>query len=210
MSAAITAVTLSNRTLRVLGLVRALIEYGKQLATTLQQRTHATDLSEVTQHFGTIDIGQILARITRGLLRAAALEARLVSRPIRRRPSRATRSAASPRQPRAARPAEQTTDAANIRTPQSSAPSDIAAEIRHHPAGAILVDICRELGIVPSHSLWRELSHAIVENGGSLVTLFKDACKRLGLWPTYPPATARPAGSPPHPPAAKARGTGPP
>ena len=50
------------------------------------------------------NIGEILARITRGLLRAAALEARLVSRPIREPATLATLTAASLRQPRAAQP----------------------------------------------------------------------------------------------------------
>jgi hypothetical protein len=57
--------------------------YGRHLAAALQQRTSATDLADITRHFGPIDIGQILASITRGLLRAAALEARLISRPVR-------------------------------------------------------------------------------------------------------------------------------
>jgi hypothetical protein len=52
------------------------MDYGRQLATTLQQRTAATNLTDITRHFGTIDIGEILARITCGLLRAAALETR--------------------------------------------------------------------------------------------------------------------------------------
>ena len=65
----------------LLSLVRALIDYGRQLATTLQQRTAATNLTDITLNFGTIDIADILARITRGLLRAAALEARLERRP---------------------------------------------------------------------------------------------------------------------------------
>src|SRR3984893_3782345 len=72
-----------NRTGRLLTLVRTLIAYGRHLAAALQQRTPATDLADITRHFGTIDIGEIVARITRGLLRAAALEARLVSHPIR-------------------------------------------------------------------------------------------------------------------------------
>ena len=37
------------RTGRLLGLVRALIDYGRQLAGTLQQRTSATHLADVTR-----------------------------------------------------------------------------------------------------------------------------------------------------------------
>ena len=72
-----------SRTGRLLTLVRTLIDYGRHLAAALQQRTSATDLADITRHFGIVDIGEILARITRGLLRAAALEARLVSHPVR-------------------------------------------------------------------------------------------------------------------------------
>src|ERR1700719_3791934 len=72
-----------TRTGRLLTLVRTLIAYGRHLAAALQQRTSATDLADITRHFGTIEIGEIVASITRGLLRAAALEARLISRPIR-------------------------------------------------------------------------------------------------------------------------------
>jgi hypothetical protein len=72
-----------SRNGRLLSLVRTLIDYGRQLGATLLQRTSTTNLTDITRHFGTSDIGQILASITRGLLRAAALEARLISRPVR-------------------------------------------------------------------------------------------------------------------------------
>src|SRR5271165_2075809 len=72
-----------SRAGRLLGLVRKLIDYGKELASTLRQRTSATNLAAVTRHFGTSDIALILARITQGLLRAAALETRLISRAAR-------------------------------------------------------------------------------------------------------------------------------
>src|ERR1700693_4226580 len=60
-----------TRTGRLLILVRTLIAYGRRLAAALQQRTSATDLADITRPFGITDIGEILARITRGLLRAA-------------------------------------------------------------------------------------------------------------------------------------------
>jgi hypothetical protein len=46
--------------------------------------------------------------------------------------------------------------------------------VRRRPIGAVLADICRDLGILPSHPLWPELSEVIVRRGGSLVTLLKD------------------------------------
>ncbi len=60
-----TGTDIPNRTRRLLTLVRTLIDYGRHLAAALQLRTSATDLADITRHFGIVDIGEILARITR-------------------------------------------------------------------------------------------------------------------------------------------------
>ena len=104
-----------NPTGRLLGLVRALIDYGKRLANTLEQRASAAGLADITRHFGTLDIGQILARITRGLQRAAALEARLVSRPVRQPAPPAALGTRSLGQPRAASPVGRSASTADTR-----------------------------------------------------------------------------------------------
>jgi hypothetical protein len=212
MSAATTAPnpTEATRTTRLLGLLRTLIDYGRQLATTLQQRTSATNLADVTRHFGTIDIGEILARIARGLLRAAALEARLSSRLARLPVAPAARSAPSRRQPRAARPVDRSASPADTSLAHLPTPEEIAAEVRRRPIGAVIADICRDFGIVPSNPLWRELSLVIIENGGNLATLFKDTWKRISIWLTDPPAAVDPAASAPDLPFAVTPGTGPP
>jgi hypothetical protein len=199
-----------TRTTRLLGLVRTLIDYGRQLATTLQQRTAATNLADVTRHFGTIDIGEILARIARGLLRAAALETRLTSRLARQPDAPAAPSAPSRRQPRAARPVDRSASPTDTSRAHLPTPEEIAAEVRRRPVGAVIADICRDLGIVPSNPLWRELSLAIMENGGNLATLFKDTWKRISVWLLNPPAAEHPAGLAPYPPFAVTPGTGPP
>ena len=64
----------SDRTAHVLWLLRMLIEYGRQLAETVQNRCANTDLTEITCGFGAIDIALILSRITRGSQLAAALK----------------------------------------------------------------------------------------------------------------------------------------
>jgi hypothetical protein len=199
-----------SRTGRLLGLVRVLIDYGRQLAGTLQQRTSATNIADVTRNFGTIDIGEILARITRGLLRAVALETRLASRLAREPIAPAAPSIPSPRQPRAARPVDRSASTADPRLPRLPTPEDIAAEVRRRPIGAVIADICRDLGIVPSHPLWRELPLAIIANGGNLATLVKDILKRLFPYPTNPPAAVHPTGPALYPPFAGTPGTGPP
>ncbi|HXA23134.1 MAG TPA: hypothetical protein VNW90_12615 [Acetobacteraceae bacterium] len=199
-----------SRTGRLLTLVRTLIDYGRQLASTLQQHTSATNLADVTRHFGTIDIGEILARIARGLLRAAALETRLASRLARQQAIPAAPSAPPHRQPRAARPVDRSASPTDTSLAHLPTPEDIAAEVRRRPVGAVIADICRDLGIVPSNPLWRELSLAIIENGGNLATLFKDTFKRISVWLTDPPAPAHPAAPAPHLPFAVTPGTGPP
>jgi hypothetical protein len=64
-----------------LGLLHTLITYGKNLADTLRQHSAAPHLlpcfTFVATTFATADLAVIFARIARGLLRAAALEARL-------------------------------------------------------------------------------------------------------------------------------------
>ena len=195
---------------RLLGLVRALIDYGRQLAGTLQQRTSATNLADVTRHFGTIDIGEILARITRGLLRAAALETRLDQRLPTCHAAPAAVSAPSHRQPRTAPQVDPSASAAKPRIIRLPTPAEIAAQVRRRPIGAVLADICRDLGITTDHKLWRELTLAIIANDGSLASLTKDIFKRVSVWLIDPPATEYPTQSPPHLPAAFAPATGPP
>jgi len=168
--------------------------YGKELATTLQRRA-TTDLAAVTLPFGTRDIGLILARITRGLFLANALEARVVALAARPdappRPARAT----AQRPPRATKPAA-ATEAADPRLALLPTPEQIAAEVRRRPIGAVIADICRDLGIMPSHPLWQELSLAIIWHGGSFPRLFKDIWDRVLPIPARGRSVATPAALP--------------
>ena len=74
-----------SRSGRLLSLVRRLIDYGKQLAATVQQRAGTPGFAFLVRPFGTADIAVILARITCGLRRAAMLEAKLCKRAERGR-----------------------------------------------------------------------------------------------------------------------------
>jgi hypothetical protein len=127
----------------LLALVRKLIDYRRELAATIRQRT-AADPIFAKARFGTADLALILARIARGLHLAGALEARVLRRAAhldaRPRPGK-PRSAATP--PTAPRVAEADPRPAGLPTPEQ-----IAAEIRRRPIGAVIADICRDLGIV--------------------------------------------------------------
>ena len=150
---------------RLLGLVRKLIDYGKELANTVHERI-AADPIFARCAFGCSDLTLILARITRGLQLAGALEARLVCIEERAPAARpAIRVARAPREraPRAVAPDAEPT---GVPTPEQ-----IAAWVRHRPIGAVIADICRDLGILPTNPLWQELTLAIIGNGGNLARL---------------------------------------
>jgi hypothetical protein len=161
-----------TRSGHLLELVHKLIDYCRELAATIRRRAF-TDPTSVICCFGTADVALILARITRGLLRADALEARLIRSADRL--DAAPPAAPSQPRPRAPRPpaapAAAETDPRLARLPT---PAQIAAEVRRRPIGAVIADICRDLGIMPSDPLWRDLSLVIIRHGGSLARLVKD------------------------------------
>jgi hypothetical protein len=208
---------------RVLSLVRRLIDYGKQLAGTVQQRATAPNFALFARPFGTADVAVILARITNGLRRAAALETKLCRRaargqdlapaPIRlpaARAPRPTRQVAPPAAQPNPPPADPGEDPRLARLPTEE---EIAAEVRRRPVGAVIVDICRDLGIAPGHldrAFWDEINHAIMMYGGSLARFFTNLHERLFAcfsgehsgrpdpgWPAAPQRLPAPATGPP-------------
>ena len=209
-----------GRTGRLLTLVRNLVTYGKELAQTLQQSPSAETLFDVTIRFGTINIALILARITRGLRIAAGLETRLANRAARPEQSSVTARAASPRKPRAARPPRRNQNDRNQDDPAAilaaiPTAEEIAVQLRHRSIGAVLIEICGDLGIVADHPLWQEITLAIIDTGGSLVALLKDVWNRTRLTNFFPPDMPLIPASllrPPEPPlvSAAAAATGPP
>jgi hypothetical protein len=184
---------------RLLGLVRKLIDYGKDLATALRERGLSDRPAGASARFGTREIALILSRIAVARLRAEALGARLLRSAARPDPKARPPRAPSQCAPRAARqqaePAAQP-DPCLARLPT---PEQIAAEIRRRPVGAVLVDICRDLGIMADHPLWRELNLAIIVHGGGLGAFFRDMCKRaFATWRDSTNVLAAPlASSPP-------------
>ena len=188
---------------RLLGLVRQLIDYGRQLVTTLRNNPHQLSAG---------DIALILARITRGLLRAEALEARVIRDTARLDAEPAPPRGDSRRRSRPARAADATASREALipaLDPGFSLPTSeqIAVEVRRRPIGAVIADICRDLGIMPSHPLWRDVQLAMIRHGGSLANLVRDLIHQSfqSLVPAAASA-ALPAPSPLPSPA----GTGPP
>ena len=184
---------------RLLRLVRKLIDYGRQLGAALTQRT--ADLASVTREFGTKDVALILARIRCGLERANLLEARIIDEAARldaaaarAAPAAAVAPRTRPATPRPPEPPKQQPDPRLARLPTSE---EIADEVRHRPIGAVLADICRDLGIVPSHPLWLELMVLVPEHGGNFPALFEDIWDRvLPLPGRHPPGVSPPSPAP--------------
>jgi hypothetical protein len=208
---------------RVLGVLRKLIDYGKQLTTKIQQSAAAATpgIAHFARPFGTADIAAILARITAGLRRAAALEATLIRRaargqdltptPIRTptaRTPRPARQVAPPDARPAPQPATPTEDPRLDRLPTEQ---EIAAEIRRRPIGAVIADICHDLGIAPGdldRAFWDELRLTIITYGGSLAGFITNLHKRLSAF-ALSNLAAEPANLAP-PPRLPALATGPP
>ena len=158
-----------TRTARLLGLVRRLITYGKDLTATLQRRPSVETIIATGLHFGVVNVAIILARIARALQLAEALEARLALRADRPEPARREPTASAPRKPRNPRPKAPPNSSATLPTAE-----EIAEQLRRRPVYAVLADICRDLGLTQGNPLWQEVQDLILEFRGSGIGLLKD------------------------------------
>ncbi len=167
----------------LLCLLRWIIGRGQQLAATLQQNAPGPDRSWFVFRYRTRDLAAVLTRIQRGLMLAAGLQDRLVRRAATGRdvapvPLRDPQ----PRQPGEGEPQRKRTGRriciVDLPLDRLPAAQEIAEELRYRPIGAILVDICRDLGILPGDlpgALQELLSDSILQYGGCLVVLlFKE------------------------------------
>jgi len=162
-----------GRAAHLLALLQQLIAYGKELADALRQNGAAA-LSTHTWRFGTSDIALILARITRGLQLATTLQSRITaSAAALDLPPKPGRAARAPRQA-ARQPTPPKSPLADLPTAE-----EIAAAVRGRPIGAVIADICRDLGISPTHPLWRSLQLAIIRYSGNFARFMSDMLDRL-------------------------------
>ena len=162
-----------NRFTPLLGLLARIIDFGQTLVASLQRQNAPAPAKPLAWRHGTFNLTLIIARITRGLMLAAGLQARLLrARPPRAATRTSPTSPATPR-PRPPKPSQAEDDAALLRAMPTA--EEIAHRIRHQSAGTVIVDICRDLGIDTAHPLWNEIRNAIIAYDGSLSRL-------LGLW----------------------------
>ncbi len=163
----------SNRSARLLSLVRRLIDYGRQFGRALRGKQQCP---------GDSDIAAILGRIARGLLRAEALEARILRNAAR---------LDAARKPRARRPQTRLPRSADRPSPGDRSafgvtrlptPEQIVTLANRQPIGAVIADICRDLGIRHDHPLWPELRQVIMQEGGSLARLVIDIIRGRYFW----------------------------
>jgi len=159
---------------RLLLVLQWLIGYGQTVAATLHQRS-ATDLRRFTERYRRPDINEILARIRRGVMLAAALRDKLLARaktgrdltPVKRRHSIAHANPAADGSDKRSRVCP--TNIVDMPADQLPTAEQIAAELQRRPLGAVLADICRDLGVRPgdmTREQWQELQGLILDHGG--------------------------------------------
>ena len=188
MSEAATSVDLPppSRSGRLLALVQKLVDYGNQLIASFRRDPpSANDTPHLQRTFGVANIVVILSRIALGVRRARFLADKIARTTAQLDAGAGTSTRPSPRAPTARVSATRRAPRLQLEEPEYANetlallarlpnPDQIAASVRRKPIGAVLADICRDLGISRGHPLWDELHAAIVEFGGSLFCLFRD------------------------------------
>ncbi len=164
-----------SRSAGLLSLVRRLIDHGRSLIETLQQRNTPDAPANIAWRFGMISIALIIGRITQGLRLAETLETRVIRG--------ARRLDAPPRQMAERQIQDRPRQSAEPHNPSdqdAALPSarTIARRVRHRPIGAVIADICRDLGIDSDHPLWAEVLTAITTNGGNRAVVVQDMARR--------------------------------
>ena len=177
-----------TRSAQLLTLVRKLIDFGKDLLTTLQ--TPATAV-HVILRFGNLNVDMILARIRHALDLAVGLEQRVLKSAAsmdRERPP----PAAKPDQPAAPTPHQD--DA----PPQQRLPTaeQILRRMRRQSIGAVLAEICRDFEIINGDKLWLPIVWAVHAHRGPTLRMLRDMLKRVrrtGYYVPDPPRSPPPA-----------------
>jgi hypothetical protein len=184
---------------QVLALVRGLIAYGRHLHGTLEEHDLNPHLvpwfASLVRLYGFDDIDLILARLTRGLLRAAKIETGLSKRAARGLDLKPIAfPPRSPRKPRAGKPTTlRASEPAILRAakpaavppprPRNDPANDLPAsepvatntdgKLRRRPLSAAILDVCLDFGIAPAllDLAWDELAGDLTLYGSNPATL---------------------------------------
>ena len=173
---------------QLLYVVRILLEYGRHLAATLESRAARPGFSLIARPFGTANLPMILAHLTRGIMRAIALQSLLLKRaatgrdleikPPRLRSPRTTAKVEDGS-------VEEQSDQIIAERAEHDAPIDpcrlptmqqIEAEVRSRPIGRTIADICRDLGVIPAfctRDFWDAVMLALACYDGSMLNLLE-------------------------------------
>jgi hypothetical protein len=168
----------ASRSATLVQIVRALIDIGRQRLAAIRSQPGPEETHALALAFGTFNVALIVARILRGLRIAAALEDRAIAAaPSLDTPPR-PRATSAPSAPRPCpRPQPKRPDAED----DARMPTDreIAEMIRRRPIGAVLVDICADLGIGIDHPLWQELRWVIIDHNGTPEPMMQRTFQRI-------------------------------
>ena len=182
--------TLPNNIEVVLHAICILLGYGRHLLDTIRLRAAAPNFNAIAACFGTDNLSTIVAHLTRGILRAVALQRVLLARAATGKDIEfvAPRTKAQPDEhpavPLPARePASWPSRPAGWNDPKLFMPTlqDLERQARHRPIGRTIHDICLDLAVVPGfcHSaFWNELFDIMTYFGGSIDRLMRQKARR--------------------------------
>ena len=169
-----------SRSAALLQIVRTLIDIGRQRLAAIRAQPGPEETHLIACAFGTFNVALIVARILRGLRIAAALEERVIAAAPSLDTPPPARPTAAPRAPRPG-PKTKRQDARDNAALLDGLPTDreIAEMVRGRPIGAVLVDICADLGIGMDHPLWQELRWIIIDHNGTLERVLQRTFQRI-------------------------------
>ena len=157
-----------SRAAALLHFIRVLIDTGRDHLAAVRSQPGPEQAQILARRFGTFNLSLIVVRILRGLRLAAALEQRVIANtqgidapPCVRAAASAPRRSGVPRKQK--QPEDAGDDALLARAPTDR---EIAEMVRGRAIGAVLVDICADLGIGVGHPLWHDLQSFIIDHDG--------------------------------------------
>ena len=183
-----------TRSERLLSFLRKIVEFGLNLRKALLGESETETPDGVHSRYGTDNTKAILGRIAHALRLAAELEQRVIKGAAsmdRPRPKRDPWSPEPEQPPPEAPPPSET--AIPIRLPTAR---QIATRLREKSIGAVIAEICYELGICFEDELWLRFYHVLCDHRGPLMKLIRALHKRdrfTGFIPGYHLPWPRPA-----------------